>query len=119
MPKLKNPPQGGEKYLCLTLFATMAASVVSAVICIYCIVIIYKPSKEVLDSKIGKKCALYLVVGPVKLIFTFKGGLLAKSRKLFFSGEVIFGGKNPKNAKKIPKSFIFIFIDKNGNSIEQ
>ena len=72
MPKLKNPPQGGEKYLCLTLFATMAASVVSAVICIYCIVIIYKPSKEVLDSKIGKKCALYLVVGPVKLIFTFK-----------------------------------------------
>ena len=56
MPKLANPPQGGEKYLCLTLFATMAASVVSAVICIYCIVIIYKPSLEVLDSKIGKKC---------------------------------------------------------------
>ena len=72
MPKLKNPPQGGEKYLCLTLFATMAASVVSAVICIYCIVIIYKPSKEVLDSKIGKKCASYLVVGPVKLIFTYE-----------------------------------------------
>ena len=44
-----------------------------------------------------------------KIIFSFiqiyvhkyiKGGLLAKSRKLFFSGEVIFGGQNPKNAKK-------------------
>ena len=35
-----------------------------------------------------------------------KGGLLAKSRKLFFSGEVIFGGQNPKNEKKISKNFI-------------
>ena len=35
-----------------------------------------------------------------------KGGLLAKSRKLFFSGEVIFGGQNTKNAKKISKTFI-------------
>ena len=41
-----------------------------------------------------------------------KGGSLAKSRKLFFSGEVIFGGQNPKNAKKnfkkfyCPKSFV-------------
>ena len=35
-----------------------------------------------------------------------KGGLLAKFRKLFFSGEVIFGGQNPKNAKKISKYFI-------------
>ena len=32
--------------------------------------------------------------------FESKGGLLAKSGKLFFSGEVIFGGQNPKNAKK-------------------
>ena len=44
--------------------------------------------------------------------FESKGGLLAKSGKLFFSGEVIFGGQNPKNAKKkfkkfyCPKSFI-------------
>ena len=29
-----------------------------------------------------------------------KGGLLAKSRKLFFSGDVIFGGQNPKKCKK-------------------
>ena len=35
-----------------------------------------------------------------------KGGSLAKSRKLFFSGEVIFGGQNPKNEKKISKIFI-------------
>ena len=34
-----------------------------------------------------------------------KGGLLAKFRKLFFSGEVIFGGQNPKNAKKNFKKF--------------
>ena len=32
---------------------------------------------------------------------------MAKSRKLFFSGEVIFGGQNPRNAKKkISKNFI-------------
>ena len=40
---------------------------------------------------------------------SLKGGLLAKSRKLFFSGEVIFRGQNPKNAKmqkKISKIFI-------------
>ena len=35
-----------------------------------------------------------------------KGGSLAKSRKLFFSGEGIFGGQNPKNEKKISKNFI-------------
>ena len=35
-----------------------------------------------------------------------KGGSLAKSRKLFFSGEGIFGGQNPKNAKKNSKIFI-------------
>ena len=32
-----------------------------------------------------------------------KGGLLAKSRKLFFSEEGIFGGQNPKNEKKFQK----------------
>ena len=37
---------------------------------------------------------------------TLKGGSLAKSRKLFFSGEVIFGGQNPKNGKKYFKNFI-------------
>ena len=31
---------------------------------------------------------------------------MAKSRKLFFSGEVIFGGQNPKNEKKFSKNFI-------------
>ena len=35
-----------------------------------------------------------------------KGGLLAKSGKVFFSGEVIFGGQNPKNEKKFSKNFI-------------
>ena len=34
-----------------------------------------------------------------------KGGSLAKARKLFFSGEVIFGGQNPKNEKKKFKKF--------------
>ena len=52
MPKLKNPPQGGEKYLCLTMFCTMLLSVVSAVAIIYSIVIVYIPSKIVLESNI-------------------------------------------------------------------
>ena len=33
-------------------------------------------------------------------LFFSKGGSLAKSRKLFFSGEVIFGGQNRRNTKK-------------------
>ena len=45
MPKYQNPPQGGEKYLCLTIFITMMLSVVSAVAIIYSIVIVYVPSK--------------------------------------------------------------------------
>ena len=53
MPKLKNPPQGGEKYLCLTLFCTMMLSVMSAVAVIYAIVIIYVPSKRVLESNLS------------------------------------------------------------------
>jgi len=52
MPKLKNPPQGGEKYLCLTLFLTMMLAVVSAVAIIYSIVIVYVPAKTVLDSNL-------------------------------------------------------------------
>jgi len=58
MPKLKNPPQGGEKYLCLTLFCTMMLSVVSAVAIIYSIVIVYLPAKTVLESNLQgpKKC---------------------------------------------------------------
>ena len=52
MPKFQNPPQGGEKYICLTLFLTMMMSVVSAVAMIYSIVIIYLPSKAVLESNI-------------------------------------------------------------------
>ena len=62
MPKLKNPPQGGEKYLCLTLFCTMMLSVMSAVACIYAIVIIYVPSKRVLESN--------LKVNPIKCTTT-------------------------------------------------
>ena len=50
MPKYQNPPQGGEKYLCLTIFITMMLSVVSAVAIIYSIVIVYVPSKNVLES---------------------------------------------------------------------
>ena len=52
MAKLKNPPQGGEKCLCLTMFLTMMLSVVSAVAIIYSIVIVYIPSKIVLESNI-------------------------------------------------------------------
>ena len=52
MPKLKNPPQGGEKYLCLTLFCTMFLAVVSAVGIIYSIVIVYVPAKKVLESNL-------------------------------------------------------------------
>ena len=32
--------------------------------------------------------------------------IIGKIQKTFFSGEVIFGGQNPKNAKKISKNFI-------------
>nr|XP_040567981.1 uncharacterized protein LOC121117603 [Lepeophtheirus salmonis] len=53
MPKTKYPPQGGEKHLCFTLFCTMLLSVISAVAIIYSIVIIYIPSKTVLESTIA------------------------------------------------------------------
>jgi len=52
MPKFQNPPQAGEKYLCLTLFLSMVFSVWAAVAIIYSIVIIYLPSKTVLESNI-------------------------------------------------------------------
>ena len=52
MPKTQNPPQGGEKKLCLTLFCTMMLSVISAVAIIYSIVIVYLPAMIVLQSKI-------------------------------------------------------------------
>jgi hypothetical protein len=52
MPKLKNPPQGGEKYICLSLFCTMMLSVMSAVAIIYAIVIVYVPSVKVLESNL-------------------------------------------------------------------
>ena len=51
MPKVKYPPQGGEKNLCLTLFCTMMLSVISAVAIIYAIVIIYIPSAAVLKVR--------------------------------------------------------------------
>ena len=56
MAKLKNPPQGGEKFLCITLFVTMFLSVVSTVAIIYSVVIIYLPSKKVMESN---------MIGPV------------------------------------------------------
>ena len=56
MAKLKIPPQGGEKHLCITLFLTMILSVVSTVAIIYSVVIIYLPSKMVLESQ---------MIGPV------------------------------------------------------
>ena len=52
MAKLKNPPQGGEKYLCLTLFCTMMCSIMSAVAIIYAIVIVYVPAKTELESNL-------------------------------------------------------------------
>jgi hypothetical protein len=52
MARKKNPPQGGEKYLCLTLFCTMMLSVMSSVAIIYAIVIIYVPAKKVLESNL-------------------------------------------------------------------
>ena len=56
MPKVKYPPQGGEKNLCLTLFCTMMLSVISAVAIIYAIVIIYIPSAAVLKvTKLSSK----------------------------------------------------------------
>ena len=36
----------------------------------------------------------------------FKRRIIGKIQKTFFSGEVIFGGQNPKNEKKISKNFI-------------
>jgi len=64
MPKLQNPPQGGEKYLCLTLFLTMMLAVVSAVAMIYSIVIVYVPAKTVLESNLqGPKMCTTLSMG--------------------------------------------------------
>ena len=36
----------------------------------------------------------------------FERRIIGKIQKTFFSGEVIFGGQNPKNAKKNSKNFI-------------
>uniref|UniRef100_A0A0K2TXH1 Uncharacterized protein n=1 Tax=Lepeophtheirus salmonis TaxID=72036 RepID=A0A0K2TXH1_LEPSM len=52
MGKVQYPPQGGEKYLCFTLFCTMLLSVISCVAIIYAIVIVYIPSKIELESTI-------------------------------------------------------------------
>ena len=76
MPKLQNPPQGGEKYLCLTLFLTMLLSVWAAVAIIYSIVIIYLPSKVVLESNITGKT-----------IF-FKGSFLSKKLSFYFQHQI-------------------------------
>jgi len=59
MPKPKLPPQGGEKWLCLGMFLMLMFSVVMVVTAIYCIVIIYIPSMNEIDSNIirdSKRC---------------------------------------------------------------
>ena len=52
MPKLQNPPQAGEKRLCLSIFCSMMTAVMSAVVVIYAIVIVYKPSIIELQSNL-------------------------------------------------------------------
>ena len=52
MPKLQTPPQAGEKRLCLSIFCSMMTAVMSAVVVIYAIVIVYKPSIIELQSNL-------------------------------------------------------------------
>lgn len=52
MPKIQYPPQAGEKRLCLSIFCAMMTAVMSAVVVIYAIVIVYKPSFIELDSNL-------------------------------------------------------------------
>ncbi|XP_023322370.1 uncharacterized protein LOC111696850 [Eurytemora carolleeae] len=63
MAKLKLPPQGGEKWLCIFTFLFMMFSVLCTVSVIYCIVIIYIPSMEELqtDFQGPKRCTTSLV----------------------------------------------------------
>jgi len=63
MPKLKLPPQGGEKWLCIFTFLFMMFSVLCTVSVIYCIVIIYIPSMEELktDFQGPKRCTTTFV----------------------------------------------------------
>jgi len=59
MPKPFLPPQGGEKWLCLGMFLMLMCSIVMIVSAIYCIVIIYLPSVNEVNSKIlsdPKRC---------------------------------------------------------------
>eukprot|EP00095_Tigriopus_kingsejongensis_P007120 maker-scaffold303_size215788-snap-gene-1.14 protein:Tk07120 transcript:maker-scaffold303_size215788-snap-gene-1.14-mRNA-1 annotation:"GL12734" len=65
MAKLKYPPQGGEKSLCLTLFCTMMLSVLSAVAIIYSIVIVYIPALDELQSPLQgpKMCTTLAMQG--------------------------------------------------------
>ena len=82
MAKLKNPPQGGEKYLCITLFLTMILSVVSTVAIIYSVVIIYIPSKQVLKSK---------MMGPV-MCTTLSNERNIKNATSCGGGKLVQGG---------------------------
>ena len=52
MPKIQYPPQAGEKRLCLSIFCAMMTAVMSAVVVIYAIVIVYKPSFIELESNL-------------------------------------------------------------------
>ena len=45
-------------------------------------------------------------ISEISHVSNFKRRIIGKIQKTFFSGEVIFGGQNPKNAKKISKNFI-------------
>ena len=72
MPKLQNPPQAGEKRLCLSIFCTMMTAVMSAVVVIYAIVIVYKPSIIELQSNLQ----VSLFTNEVKLSGTWVGELI-------------------------------------------
>lgn len=64
MPKPFLPPQGGEKWLCLGMFLMLMFSIVMVVSVIYCIVIIYIPSLNEVNSKIlrdPKRCSTTIV----------------------------------------------------------
>ena len=72
MPKLQNPPQAGEKRLCLSIFCTMMTAVMSAVVVIYAIVIVYKPSIIELQSNLQ----VSLFTNEMKLSGTWVGDLI-------------------------------------------
>lgn len=63
MPKLKLPPQGGEKWLCISNFLFMMFSIFCTVSVIYCIFMIYLPSVKELQTNFQgpKRCTTTFV----------------------------------------------------------